>query len=354
MTSKTSIKTAKRNKISPQQLFFLLYISRVVVCLTDAQSVTFSKITSDILVSIVLSLGLTLLLYLPVIYCRKKGKSPFDIKWLGALYSLFFIFTAGLNVSRFSYFASTTLNPETQSWVFAFFIVLCACYCAMLGIEALSRFSFFAFSLMILAVAVILASNVKSYEEINLYPVINSSKNTIFLNTLTITSNTIEGAVFLCLADRLNAPSIKSFASSISASFFTVFVLFLFMIGIMGDSAAVQSFPLYSMFQMSKISSFERLDILHISFWVMAVFVKTTLLIYCASISVKKFKMKNKCIFFALCTFAVCLLLINTGISQNVKPVFIIVPFLIFCVIIPLLTLIFKKKNKGDDLVKKF
>lgn len=345
---------SRRNKIPPIGLFFMLYISRVVVSLTNVQSVTFTELSTDILISCVLSLGLTLLLALPAIFCYRKHKNPFDIKFLGVLYFIYFVFATAVNISRFSYFASTTLNPETQSWIFAFFIALCAFYCSALGIEALSRFSFFAFVLMLLAVITILLSNLKTYDEINLYPVVRNSKELIFRNALIMSSNSMEIAIFLCLRDKINGVSVKSFVSSITAAYFTVFMLLLFMLAVLGDSASMQSFPLYSMFQISKISSFERLDILHISFWIMAIFVKSVLLIYCASVSVKRFKNKNKCFAAAVLTFVVSMILINTGISGNIKPIIIIIPFIIFCAVIPLLVLIFKKKNKGDELVKRF
>lgn len=343
----------KRNKISPSGLFFMLYISRLVVSLTNIQSVTLGTVSTDILISVLLSLGITLLLSLPAVYCYKTHKSPFDVKWLGPLYFLFFIFMAGVNISRFSYFASTTLNPETQAWVFAFFIALCACYCAMLGVESLSRFSFFAFVLMVTALFIMMISNVKGYEEINLYPVVNNSKELIFRNALFLTSNNIEIAVFLCLADRINGGPVRSFVSSVTASNTTIFVLLLFMTAILGDSASLQSFPIYVLFQLSKITGLERLDILHMSFWIMAIFLKTVLLIYCSSLSVKKIKNKYKCMAGAAGTFLISLLLIESGASSNIKPVMIILPFAVFCVIIPLLTLIFKKKNGGDELVKK-
>lgn len=331
----------------------MLYISRLVVSLTNIQSVTLGKVSTDILVSVVLSLGITLVLSLPAIYCYKSGKNPFDVKWLGPLYFLFFIFMAGVNVSRFSYFASTTLNPETQAWVFAFFIALCACYCAMLGIEALSRFSFFAFVLMVTALLIMMISNVKGYEEINLYPVINNSKDLVFRNALFLASNNIEIIVFLCFADRINGGAVKSLVSAVTASNTTIFALLLFMIAILGDSASLQSFPIYALFQLSKITGLERLDILHMSFWIMAIFLKTVMLIYCSSLSVKNFKNKHKCILGAVGTFLISLLFIETGLSSNIKPVMIMLPFAAFCVIIPLITLIFKKKNRGDELVKK-
>lgn len=345
---------SKRDKISPTGLFFILFISRVVVCLTNVQSLTFSTLSSDILISFVLAFAFTLLLCIPAVFCIKKHKNPFDVQWIGALYFLYFIFVGAVNISRFSYFASTTLNPDEKAWMFALFITVCAFYGACLGIEALSRFSFFAFVLIMLAIFVVVLSNIRQYEEINLYPIITDSNTMILRNALNMSSNSAEIAVFLCLADKINKTPVKSFGASVSASYLTVFIILLFVFAVLGDGASSNSFPVYTLFQVTKITAFERLDIIHISFWIMAVFIKAVLFIYCACVSIKKFKNIHKCIIAAAATFGVSLVFISTGMGGNVSPEVLLIPFILFCAAIPLAVLIFKNKNKGDDIVKKF
>ena len=93
---------AKKNKVAPVSIFFLLYISRIVVSLTSAQLVTTGKMKTDILISICIAMFVTLLLALPAVLCYIKHKNPFDVKWIGLLYSIYFIFLAGVNsLSRY-------------------------------------------------------------------------------------------------------------------------------------------------------------------------------------------------------------------------------------------------------------
>lgn len=345
---------SQRNKIAPISIFFMLYISRVVVTLTNMQSVTSGMINTDMLISIVLALGINLLLCLPAIWCYKNNKNPFEVKGVNLFYAIYFIYLAGVNISRFSYFASTVLNPEASAWVFSLIIAVCAGYSARFGIEGLSRFSAFGFILIVLTVLAGTMFNLKNYDEINLYPVITNSTSDILENVMYITSSSVEVIVFLCLGKRVNGSAVKPFVFSVIASFLTTFTLILFINATMGDAANLQAFPVYTMFQLAKIGLFERLDVLQISFWIFGIFIKSVLLIYCASVSVKSYKNSTKCIIASVLSLAVAVVLTEFTDINAVSPSIYAAPYLAACVLIPLFTLIFKKKNSGDELIEKF
>lgn len=345
---------AQKNKIAPISIFFLFYISRIVVTLTCVQSVTSTMLRQDMLISIVFALGLSILAALPVICCYRKHKNPVDIKLLGLLYALYFIFAAGVDISRFSYFASTTLNPDSKAALFIVIIGACMLYAALLGIEGLARFSAFGFILMLIAVASVFVFNLKNYSEINLYPVISNQTDTILYNALSMTAGNVEIILFLPLVKRVNGDAVKHFVGAVCASLFTVFLLMLFIFGVMGDSASLHSFPLYTLFQLAKLGDFERIDVLHISFWIFGIFIKTSLLIYCASICIKPFSQKNKCIISAVLSVAAAFALSLTTVTGDVQPAVHIILFVVFAVVIPVLTLIFKKRNRGEELIEKF
>lgn len=345
---------AKRDKVAPISIFFLLFISRIVVSLTNVQSVTTGLMQTDILLSVFASMGLTLLFSLPAIYCYKRHKNPLDVKWVGLFYSLYFIYLAGVNISRFSYFASTTINPNSPGWVYSVVVAVCAFYGAYLGIEALSRFASFAFVLLIGSILVALLCNLKNYQEINLYPVITNNTNDILKNIIFMTSSSSEMVIFLCLSKKVNGKAVKPFVWSVIATFFMIFLLLLFVVAVMGDAASLQAFPLYTMFQMAKIGLFERIDVLYISFWIFGVFIKAVLLIYCAGIAFKPMKQGVKNAVSAILAMIVAVCLTEFVQINNISPVVYAIPFSIFSVVIPILTLLFKKRNFGDELVEKF
>lgn len=344
---------AKRDRIAPISIFFMLYISRTVVNITNVQTSSIGLMKTDILISVPISMGITLLLAMPAIYCYEKHKSPFDVKWIGLFYSMYFTFMAGVNISKFSYFASTTLNPNSQAWIFSLMVAGCALYGAYLGIEGLSRFSAFAFVLLVGSIIAALCCNIINYQKINLYPVI-SSDNQILKNISLMTSGSTEIILFLCLSKKVNGNAVKPFVWSVTASYFTMFVLMLFANAVMGDAVEMRAFPIYTLFQLAKIGLFARIDVLYISFWIFGIFIKSVLFIYCSSISFRPMKCSTKCVISSIASFAVAIAFTELIEVKAVSPLLYIIPFSLFCVIIPILTLIFKKRNYGDELVERF
>ena len=122
---------------------------------------------------------------------------------LGTLYACNFIFLAGINVSRFAYFASARLNPEAKSWGFALLILLFAVYGALVGLQGLSRFSGFAFCLIVLVVAVVLGFNVQHFQWFSLFPPGSNTVGEVVQNGVVLSANTAEITIFLVLADRV-------------------------------------------------------------------------------------------------------------------------------------------------------
>lgn len=347
-------KSATRGKISPLGLFYILFICRIVVSLTSTHSVSKTEINSQALISYILAMLLTVVFSLPAIFCCKKGKNPIDVKCVSKFYYAYFLIVASVSVSRFSYFASTTLNPETQGWLFALIVCTCAFYGAFLGIEALSRFSAFCFVLLSLAVVSVILCNFDTFREINLYPIITFSKFDLIKNAVVYASNTSEIAMFLAIFPKVNGRCARTYIRSVCLSFLTVFILLYFATAVMGKSAVIRNFPFYSFFQISKFGTFERLDVLHISFWIMGVFVKAVTALYCASSCISK-KPKRSFVFASsFIVFVISILILKLSGGQGVNYEFTMILFFVFCVIIPLGTLVFKKKNYGDELVKAY
>lgn len=347
-------KSATRGKISPLGLFYILFICRIVVSLTSVHSVSKTEINSQSLISYILAMLLTVVFSLPAIFCCKKGKNPIDVKCVSKLYYVYFLIVASVSVSRFSYFASTTLNPETQGWLFALIVCTCAFYGAFLGIEALSRFSAFCFVLLSLAVISVILCNFNTFREINLYPIITSSKFDLIKNAVVFASNTSEIAMLLAIFPKVNGRCERSYIRFICLSFLTVFILLYFAIAVMGKSVVIRNFPFYSFFQISKFGTFERLDVLHISFWIMGVFVKAVTSLYCASSCISN-KPKRSFVFASsFIVFVISILMLKLSDGQGVNYEFTMILFFVFCVIIPVSTLVFKKKNYGDELVKAY
>lgn len=122
----------------------------------------------------------------------------------------------------------------------------------------------------------------------------------------------------------------------------------------MGESILMRNFPFYSFFQISKFGNFERLDVLHICFWIMGVFIKAVTSLYCACSCIKREFKRNFAFASSAVVFVLSIFMLNFANGQGTDYRITLPLFLVFCVIIPTLTLIFKKKNYGDELVKMY
>lgn len=351
----TSIK-AKRGKIPPYNLFFILFVSRIVVALTYIQTVSVGKIATDVLISIAVAGIGGIFAALPAYYCSVKNKNPLDSKIISYFYSAYFIYYAAVNISRFSYFASSRLNPESSIMFFIVIFAVATSYAAILGVEGLGRFSVICGVIMFIAILSVIIFNIKNVKEINYYPIIKNTTKDIWTNIAMFITNSVEGSVFVCISRYVNGKSAKPFFWGIGLAYIVIFVLIFICIGVLGNSATLQSYPIFTLFQMAEFGDFSRMDMIHTAFWITAVFLKCSVLTYCAASCTKKFSHKAKCLVICGLTIALSVFLIKVFGTDMFKFTKYISFFgcLIFCFGIPLLSLIFKKKKKGDDVLEKF
>lgn len=344
--------SAKRGKISPGQLFFVFFVSRLVVSLTYIQAVTVGKFDSGVPIAFALSLPFTLVMSIPAAICVKKAKTPFSNSVICVFYLAFFLFFSSLTVSRFAYFATTKMNPESPMIVFAVLAFTAVCYGAYLGIEPLGRFALLCGTLLIVAVVAVVVFNIKKFECTNLFPVHQNDFSHIMSNAFLFTCNSIEPVLLLSLSDKTNGNSIKPYFLGISCAYIGIFLLLVFCCGVLGDSADLQSFPIFTLFQTASINDMSKLDIFHTSFWIFGVFLKTSVLLLCASTLFEKGSHKIKVIVFSVAAF-LCTVFMNEVVGTKMaeaSKIATVVMFALFSLVVPIFTLIFGR----SDNVEKF
>lgn len=346
---------AKPGKIAPYQLFFILFVSRAVVSLTYVQSVSVGKMSADLLISIFASWGISMLACIPAYLCALKGKNPFKIQWIAVFYALYFIYFSAVNVSRFSYFATSRLTPESSMMFFIIAILLCACYGAVMGLEGLGRFGAFCGIILLFTVVVVVVFNIKNAEFINLFPIVKNTRTEIVKNSILLSANSIEPAVFLALEDKVNGDKKKPLFLGVTASYVVIFLLILMCQLVMGFASQLQAYPIFSLFQLASMGSMSRLDIFHIAYWVLAIFLKVSGLVYCATLCVKKYKHSVKCVVASLLSVAVAVFITMVVGMDMIKLTKILstVMFIAFSVVIPLMSILFMKKSRVDRIVEK-
>lgn len=290
-------------KISQNQLFALIFVSRVVVCLTFVQAVSVGKFSADLLISFVFSYLLTVLFSIPILICIKKGINPMENMAIKYIYSLYFMLSSALTVSRFSYFATTKMNPQMNMIVFIVLSFVAVCYGAFLGVEAIGRFGSFCGVLLLFATGFVIFCNLDNFNLLNLYPIFENSKIALVENAILFMSNTIEPALLLVLSSHVEKSVVKPYLKGVSLAFLTIFLLLFFTSGVLGDNGNLQAFPLFALFQMASVSEFPRFDMLHTSFWVLGMFLKSAVLIYVSSSFTSKFNHLSRVIVVTSLTF---------------------------------------------------
>jgi hypothetical membrane protein len=124
--------------------------------------------------------------------------------------------------------------------------------------------------------------------------------------------------------------------------------------GVMGNASSLQSYPIFTLFQLASIGPFSRLDMFHTAFWVFALFLKCSVLVYSSSVAIKKYNHSTKCIVNSVIV-CVATIFINEVIGTKIvdlAKIIAIATFVVFCVAIPALYL-FIGKRKDNDLIEK-
>lgn len=345
----------KRGAISPFSLFAILFISRLVVTFTASSGFITGEYSPDIMISALISIALIFIASIPIFYAVHYNMDIFSNSIIESLYALYFIYTGAVNVSRFSYFAQTTIEQqEIRLSVFAAMIIVACTYAASLGIEALSRFASFIFVIVALGIFSITALSFKEFSLINLFPFSKNSVKSILMNSLIFTADSSEIILFSVISSRVNGKKGKPFYLAMALSVLTTALLIFFTIGSFGDAANLSAYPIFAMSQISTFSTFERLDSVYMAFWIFATFLKVCVYIYAAAVMLPKGSFKSKCVFSGVLTLlASCIFLTNNRFAEIEKTA-IIISFIIFALIIPVIRIIFRKKSKGEELLERF
>lgn len=348
----------KAGKISPFNFFSLIFISKVLVAFTSCTLVLSGEYAPDVLISVAVSFALNLVLAGIVIYACKSGKSPLNNKWLSLLYGIYFLFTGAILVSRFSFFASTELNPESKVLFYCGFIIAFCVYAAMLGIEPVARFSLLVFAVTVVGIITIVLFGIREFELVNLFPFSKNGTKDVLVNSLCFAGDASELILFLGISPKVNGNKIKPCFWAIGTAYVISIGILAVVIGILGDTAMISAFPMFEVSQVSKFSDNERLDSVYTAFWIFAVFLKCTAFLYSAAYAFnktfKKLTHGKICIVCGFVMMAFCMLLTLTSIFARIHMPLIIVPYIIFGFVIPIGCLIFQKKDKGEILLEKF
>ena len=197
-------------------------------------------------------------------------------------------------------------------------------------------------------------STKKDLENVQNNVSVQNSKMQMLNNMLFSVASTNELLLIFVLAPKVNGKIKKPFYFSMVLSYLIAMLMVVLVIGVLGDTASLASYPVFEASELAKLGTNERLESIFIALWIFAIFLKTTLYLYCASQCFKGKKAGTKCVACGCVMLLAAWLILSGNAYDRLENIFVIIPYFVFAAVIPCGYLIFGKRKSGDDLIEAF
>lgn len=352
-----------KDKIAPTQFLTLVFVSRMMVSLTHIPTLNHQEVKTDLLFSIAMSLPVILLFFIPAYLFEKKfghmtilevfqAKSKAASYTVSGFYLIWFLFVCMLNMARFVYFATSELSPDIAGIMFVILICIAGAYGAYMGIQSLVRVSSVAMVFMALSFLAIIAMSVQYFKMLNFSPLLDNYFSDNVANAFSVACNATDISTLFFVLPSINGKIRNKFISVLTIITVTVFSLYFTVIGVTGEYAQTQAFPIFALSQITGFGVVERLDAIFTGVWIVSLVLKSGLYLYVANICLEHFLKKKK----RPVTIGVCTLIVGVGALvcsgsfmhyiKSSNNIINIITFSVFVIVIPVITLFLKKPKE--------
>lgn len=280
--------------ISPWQAVALLALFRVFSLLTFVPRIGGVQNGASVLLALPVSYLLLALVLLPALLLLRRhgGCNAVDCalqlnkpvgKLLAALLGLFSVLIAADTISNFEFLLTTAVYPQTPPLFFILtFAAVCA-YAAFLGLEPVARVGTVVFVIFVGVLVFLSAAILPKADFLALKNPMAGGSNEFFSLVIANCFSNFDVVLWLFLAPHIKGSTAKSFVGWLAVTLpFIEYLVLLLTVGL-GDYAASQTFPFYSLAAYAELSIFQRLDSLHITLWTFIAFVKVAVYLYFAA-----------------------------------------------------------------------
>ena len=278
-------------KIGAGQLFFLIFLSRIVLTLTYSISSGGHTVNNaDWLAALFMPIVL-LVIAVPT-FCFLKVSHRRDVcefahgihpafgRVIAVLYAILFFVLAYTPVARFSFFVTSAMQQEQGNWFFPILIFLPVCFAAIKGIQAIVRTGAVFAVVSFAAVGIILVALIPRLDFLNIYSPWYDGGTEIGYSLTLMISNSLELSMILMLAPTVKGSITRAY---LCYAFFAPMVLFFVLftvVAVLGQYANLQLFPFYSVAGIARIGELTNLSALEASVWIVGVFIKSATYLY--------------------------------------------------------------------------
>ena len=201
-----------RKEIRTGQLFCLLIVCRLSVALTFPFDSVGSFNNQEWFAAVLFFPILLSVMSFLLFFYNKTGlcpadaaakTSPFFGKAVSLVFSVFFLLSAAVNLSRFNIFMTSTTGADQSPLFFPLLLIIPSVYAAYKGIEAISRTACIILVIGLVSAAVIILAVIPKFDMLNVLPPRSSDRKNVARLLMTYFSGTSEAALNLDISLRL-------------------------------------------------------------------------------------------------------------------------------------------------------
>lgn len=279
-------------RISTVQLVCLMTVSSVTLMITCNASLLGGNDLTDNLFSCAIAFLCNFLLAIPsFLLLRSRGDCALLLqsesvgKWLlwcaAVFYILYFLFVDVQYLASFQFFLGNAFRPAVPTWIFAAMILLAAVYSAIKGLEAMGRTALVILVLFlcgIIVIAVLLLSDIRAE---HFMPLFYNGGGQLLTGTAFYLSGSASIATYALLFSAAKGRRRLGFCIWNIITYGVGALILFLIIGTLGNYANLQLFPFYSAATLAELGTFQRMDSVFICIWLIGLFLKLAIDLYC-------------------------------------------------------------------------
>ncbi|HEX7063713.1 MAG TPA: GerAB/ArcD/ProY family transporter [Bacillales bacterium] len=286
------------NNITTNQLFFLIIQTQIGVSILSLPYTVFLAAKGDGWISMLLAgcLIQILILIIWLLNRRFHNSTLFTFagkitgKWVGALISLgyfgYFVLTGSLILILLSRTLNVWVLPRTPQWIIILLMLAAGIYIAKENLRVFARFYTFV-SVLFVFLILFLTFTLKDSQYLYLFPVGQSGISGILLGVKSVVPSMMGFEILLIVYPYVEGSATQKLKAATYANLFvTLFYTFIILTCFMYFSPAEITLipePLLYMFKAFTFTIIERIDLLFLSMWVVAVTTSFMTYLYLAS-----------------------------------------------------------------------
>ncbi len=279
-------------RISTVQLVCLMTISSITLTITCSASLLGGNDLTDNLLSCVIAFLCNFLLVIPAfLLLRNRSDCALLLQsesagrwllWIAAIfYVLYFLFADMQYLASFQFFLGNAFRPAVPTWIFSAMILLAAVYSAVKGLEAMGRTALIILVLFFCGVAVIAALLLSDIKSEHFMPLFYNGGGQTISGTAFYLSGSSSVAVYALLFSAAKGRRRLGFCIWNLLTCSTAMLILFLVIGTLGNYANLQLFPFYTAATLAELGTFQRMDSIFICIWLIGLFLKLAVDIYC-------------------------------------------------------------------------